>query len=278
MALFRGMVQNMAEQSGAPPTMYRPTPVGPAQPVAPAAPTAPASSPWLRDAIAYSGINSPQPGNHDPRNLWADMQEIDSTHADWNKGVNERTYNVDNGEGTTVRNVRYLPKEGSFLARLAATHPEALSQAIQTENGQDGGRGNMAHSMDFSKLPRTRFGSADQVMAVTDQMMDKLKDRNMVYDDPNYGRITHWQNYNSGNDWVKNIPMMLAGAGFGALPLMPAMALPGIRLAQGFGQGGSPWGQLASLVGGAMGLPSWAKPLTGMAISQLTKNNKPSGG
>ena len=289
-------VPNRAERPGGPPPVGTPPPTTPVPP--PAGVTPPgynpgprnlrddANAPWMRQALRYvmaehGGGNPGDAGNYEGSvapGLWDDMEEIYSDNPDWDKGINEQYITRDwkgDGEGQHAQSVRFRPRQGSFLERLNNTHQGALAFGEDLP-GQDPN----SHRIDWSKLPQTRFGPANKVMAVTDDMMGKLLRPELVYDDPNYGRITPIMNYQSGNDWMKNIPMMIASAGFGQLGTIPAMMQQAIRAAQGIGQGRTPWGMIANLGASAAGIeiPSWAKPFTNMAISQMTKNNNNGGG
>jgi hypothetical protein len=251
----------------------------------------PANAPWLRQALEYTQSGpGRQPGLYEgsnPGGLWDDMEEIDNTHSMWAHGLNERTYNQDNGEGTTVRNVRYIPKIGSFLNRLNHEYGGALTSGYQGEPGSEaGGAGGMQHRLDFSKLPKTRFGSAENVMAVNDVNSDKLINPEMVYDDPVYGRITHRANM-KGNDWLGPLLMTLATAGMGgimgaggaAAAAASRTGMGAVNLARAIGGGGDPLAAIANFgMQFVPGMPTWGRPLTNMAISQLTNNNNRPGG
>jgi hypothetical protein len=289
-----GLVTNAAERPTTPPTTPPVTP----PPTTPATTTTgsprnladPANAPWLRQVLQYNpGGLGQQPGLYDggnPAGLWDDMEEIDNTHASWAHGVNERTYNQDNGEGTTVRNVRYIPKVGSFLNRLNHEYGGVLSQGFQGEPGNEGGgAGGQAHRIDFSKLPQTRFGSPENVIPVNDLMMDKLINPDMVYDDPVYGKITHRSNHRSGNEWVGQALMAAGSLGMGAI-MAPAAAGAGmfssgraglglVNAARGLANGS--YGGALSLAGTALGLPSYVAPIANTAISLLTNNNNNGG-
>lgn len=274
--IFQGMVRPQAQTQ--PPVQTPPWNMGPTNL------RDGANAPWMRQALRYGAAEYNQPGNGDGSQsdaglyegsvapgLWDSLEEIDSSHADWDRGINERTYNVDNGEGTTARNVRYRPKDNSFLARLAQQSPGAITSSTDQQDGKTSN----SHRIDWSKLPQTKFGPANRVMAYdAASMRGKLSNPNMVYNDPVYGMITPVMNYQSGNDMMKSIPMMLASMGFGAVTGAAPM-LSAIRAAQAAGSGN--WGGVAGAAGGALGLPSWAGGLTNMAISQMTRN-RPTGG
>jgi hypothetical protein len=68
--------------------------------------------------------------------------------------------------------------------------------------------------LSFKNLPTTKFGSIEYTIPVEDGV--KLLNPNMVYDDPNYGKITHIMNKDRGKSQMLGPALMaLVGAGMG---------------------------------------------------------------
>lgn len=70
-------------------------------------------------------------------------------------------------------------------------------------------------------LPATRFGNDLSTIALirNEDDYNKLRDKNLAYYDPNYGFITHHNNYNDDkwSDYIPTAIMAAASAGFGSL-------------------------------------------------------------
>lgn len=80
--------------------------------------------------------------------------------------------------------------------------------------------------INYQNLPRTRFGGVDRTAPV--EQGSKLINPYLVYEDPNYGRITPMGNVRTGNEWLGPTLMALVGAGMGSL----AGPASGFRFAQ----------------------------------------------
>lgn len=191
----------------------------------------------------------------------------------------------------------YRPRAGTGLAAWAQKYPGMINTINDIHGGgaESGQAPGAIHQVDWTKLPKTRFGSAEDAYSLEDGLGkgQHLIDPRMVYDDPVYGRITHRSNlYEPARGLNKYMPMLtmaamaamtggssmlgLAGAGSVAGPMLSA----GISGLHNYGQTGRfNWGSLAGpALGaglGAMGAPSWASGLaragTGMAFSNLNK-------
>ncbi len=288
-SIFGNMLRPRSVQPpGGPPTQaVQPRPITPAPiPV----PKVPVTQPQSNDLDTLPGWNltgkgpllhglleSNLSGLGDPaKDFWTDQFEelSDPNDPRYAKGINEQYISRDwtnKGEGNDARSVRYTPKTGSWLEQLNNKY----NGIIKTDYNTHGGGAPAKHSIDYSKLPTTRFGAADKIMRVTPENRGKLINKDMIYNDPNYGWITSSGNYKSGNEWVGQALMAATTAGLGGL--FPALSpiISGIKGAGAIGSGKPPWSALAGAAGSYFGLPSWAKAIPGMAINQMTKPKKP---
>jgi hypothetical protein len=96
----------------------------------------------------------------------------------------------------------------------------------------EGADGKYILNGDWSKLPKTKFGTVDQVMPVEKHYYKNLKNPKLVYNDPNYGPVTPMKNWKSNQEWLGPAVMAAASMGMGAL-MAPAMATMGGKLAMG---------------------------------------------
>lgn len=152
---------------------------------------------------------------------------------------------------------------------------ETLANAVTwgQQYGGDGSRG--AFNVDPTKLPETRFGSV-----LNTGMVDahtRLRDPSMVYDDPNYGRITDARNIDTSSisDYFGPAIMSAAMWGMGALGA-PSLAMQGIGVARGLGEGGLRGGAggIAGILGNLAGLPGWATSIGRMALANALRRKK----
>lgn len=129
--------------------------------------------------------------------------------------------------------------------------------------------------VDGSKLPKTPFGDITRAAPVTAH--SDLYNPNLVYDDPNYGRITDARNFKPDklNQTVGMLLPMLAMAGIGALPGVSSLGTGIVGAGRGFMSGdmGSGLSSLAGLLGNYFGVPNWASALGRFGISQAFNNS-----
>lgn len=173
--------------------------------------------------------------------------------------------------------------ENQNAAPVTFTAPnETLANAVtwgQQYSG-DGSRG--AFNVDPTKLPQTQFGSVLNTGAV--DANTRLYNPNMVYDDPNYGRITDARNIDtrSISDLFGPIMVGLAASGIGSLAsagigaagaagsAIPGYAVNGVQLGRGVLSGnGIDWNRLLSMIAPQLGIPSWGTTLGRLAIGAL---------
>ena len=153
-----------------------------------------------------------------------------------------------------------------------------FADGVRFVEGSPGGgaqSGGNRFDVDASKFPTTRFGEVSRTAPV--DASTQLIDPRLVYDDPNYGRITAQANLkpNAGdrfNNAFNGLALSGAMAGVGYLG-MPSIAGQVMGLARGLGSGqGLNFGTLAGMAGGAFGLPSWATNIGRLALSQALRN------
>ena len=159
------------------------------------------------------------------------------------------------GSGNNGPQFGFTP--GGFLDKLAQNGNATL-------DGKD---------LKFSGLPRTRFGDVSVTTPVTGDT--RLLNPNLVYDDPNYGRITLAKNIDTGsNKFVGPGLMALAGLGMGSL----AGAAGGASAAQSFNTAKSLIGALQGAMKGGYGAllgpllgQAGVPPQLGAFLSQLAR-------
>lgn len=186
------------------------------------------------------------------------------------------------GLGTTALGVNYADPQANNgadgnmpQAPLTFKPPAQFAQGItmmpNSTNGE--GSGGFRFDVDASKFPQTRFGDVTRSAPVNAH--SHLINPNLVYDDPNYGRITDARNIRPDqlNSMAWPALMSLAMAGMGSLG-MPSFAGALVNGARGFGSGNMGGGLSALLgaAGGAFGLPSWATSLGRLALAQALRN------
>ena len=156
--------------------------------------------------------------------------------------------------------------------------------------GDDSKGAGKRFKVDYSKLPNggmTKFGSVQDVIPIRSQKeLNNLRNKGMVYYDPNYGLITH-RNNKKDSLW-DTIPGMAVQLGAGAMLGGAAGAVAGgafagaglsssvgtalgrFGAAVGQSNGKINAGQIGSLAGGMLGAPSWATGLarTGYDMAQ----------
>jgi hypothetical protein len=214
----------------------------------------------LRDIYRYfsgwdggKGNDLPFRGAYDAP---ADSSFLRQTGADLGLGAeNERNQ------------VHWSIKPGSFLDSINQQYGNAINFDPNVRNN-DSGSDQGWLNIDYSKLPKTRFGTVDNTVAVTEG--SHINDPRFVYDDPVYGRITHKGNVNTGaNAFVG--PGLLAGLTMGAGSLLGGSGLALANTAMRGGQAalkGNPLAALASL-GSVLGMPSWGTMLARLAASRF---------
>jgi len=146
------------------------------------------------------------------------------------------------------------------------------------------GSGSWRAEVDGSKLPTTRFGDVTRTAPVNAHT--PLFNPALVYDDPQYGRITDARNVRPDklNQMVGMMLPSLAMSGIGALAAPAAIAGGGlfggsfnpatlgtqlVGLARALGNGGNGLGNLIGILGGQFGLPSWATSLAQLGARQI---------
>ena len=130
------------------------------------------------------------------------------------------------------------------------------------------GSGGYHFNVDPSKFPQTRFGNITNAAPVGGHT--PLIDPRYVYDDPNYGRITDARNVRPDkfNQMAQMALMSAALGGIGYLGA-PALGTQLVNLARTFGNGGNGIGNLISIIGSQLGLPSWGTTLAQLAAGSL---------
>lgn len=195
-------------------------------------------------------------------------------------GPNEA--NGDNpGWGTTGGGLAWADQsgqgaDGNVPASAVTFNPRdpfrgAVSLISNSANNE--GSGGFRFDVDGSKLPQTRFGDVTRTAAVDDST--RVFDPSMVYDDQNYGRITHGANVDarSWSDMVGPALVAAAMAGIGALgaPTWATSLVGGARgLAEGGARGGA--GAILGALGSLAGVPGWMTGIGRFALSQALRN------
>lgn len=148
---------------------------------------------------------------------------------------------------------------------------------VERSPGGGAQSGGNSFSVDPSKFPRTRFGDVTRTAPVEDGT--SLINPRLVYDDPNYGRITLAANLkpNAGdrfNNAFSSAAMAAAMAGMGGLG-MPTLANSAMGLARGLGSGqGLNFGTILGALGSAAGLPPAASMAMRMALATALRNRR----
>jgi hypothetical protein len=237
----------------------------------------PTSTPSLRDIYRYfgghtGGVGSDQPWSHTQRQGQDGWVNPAGSSFDL-------TRTPRGGEGGGGFDEEWSIRPDSFLAQLNERYGEGTAQNPIRRSGND--QTWVEQPIDFSRLPRTRFGSVENTVPVGPSM--RLLNPDLVYDDPVYGRITHRGNVQSRSPWLGPALMGIVGLGAGSLvgaaggaaaanSFRQAMGLA--RLIQGVGQGGNPWAAAGSAALGFTGLPNWVTTPANMAINQLTRRGR----
>lgn len=179
--------------------------------------------------------------------------------------------------------------DNASTSQMPGVDPRFAGVVSFLSNGSNGeGSGGWQSRVDGSKLPTTRFGDINLVAPVNAH--SSLYNPAMVYDDPNYGRITDARNVRPDqlNATVGMALPAAAMAGIGYLAAPAAIAGGGlfggafnpaqlglglVNAARGFGGGTS--GGLSGLLGalgGGFGLPSWMTTAGRLALAQALRN------
>jgi hypothetical protein len=193
------------------------------------------------------------------------------------------------GMGTTGAGVEWADignqAEGQTPEQTTFTPDARFNGAVtRARSDTEGGPGAYRFHVDPSLLPQTRFGDVTRSAQVNPHT--RLRDPSMVYDDPNYGRITDHRNVDTSSVGPMLVSLAaggiggLASAGIGAAGAagssIPGWATSGIRAAQSFGNGdfaGGAGGILGAL-GSVAGLPSWATQIGRYALSNALRRKK----
>lgn len=230
------------------------------------------ATPTLRDLYSYTGF---------------DVQK-GPTYSD--NGEGQQSWGMNDYQGNPVDiaggghwegggdNAHWVA-DGPDMSKAPGLGPDdPLSKYVHTTQQQyntDSGQNGYQFDVDYSALPKTKFGGVQNTWAVDD--MNAVNDPSLVYDDPNYGKITHKGNLKQGTwDKINQIApslMMAAGTyGMGLLG-MPGYVMPAINALRGWDNGGSlkdiginTAASLAGSVmgGGGLGLPPEAMDLVNM--------------
>lgn len=167
----------------------------------------------------------------------------------------------------------------SWLAGLSSQYEGFNPTMSQVPGAQDK---QWQMEADWSKLPKTKFGSVADVIPV-DNMKD-VADPRLVYDDPVYGKITH--RLNRKRDWKSMVPSIAVQSMIGGMAgmmgpamfmgLNPAQLLGGLSKGLAGGLDGGGLGSFlpmllrmgTSFIPGGDGISSLAKPLISAAMMQ----------
>jgi len=147
--------------------------------------------------------------------------------------------------------------------------------SLSPNSSNNEGSGGYHFNVDGSKFPTTRFGDVTRTAPVG-QGVDLYRP-DMVYDDPNYGRITDARNVKPDQLNAMAGPAIMAAATMGmGLLGAPAIGAQLVGLARGISEGGLRGGAggLASILGSAFGLPSWATNIGRTALSAALRNRE----
>lgn len=166
--------------------------------------------------------------------------------------------------------------ENQNAAPVRFNAPENLMGAVTwdemgagTENG-----GRHQFTVDPTKLPETRFGPVTGTGRV--DAHTRLYNPSMVYDDPNYGRITDARNIDtrSISDYFGPAALALATWGMGALGA-PSLAMQGLQLGRGVLSGnGVDWGRILGMVAPYLNIPGEAVTLGRLAAGFADRNGR----
>lgn len=175
--------------------------------------------------------------------------------------------------------------EGGARADPFTFDPGPLFSAGVTLSPQAGteGSGGYHFNVDASKFPLTSLGKpVTETARVNDRQ--RLYNPGAVVDDPNYGHITDYRNVRP--DQLNTIMQLaipsLAMAGVGSLMAPVALSSLGlgsgtlnpgslISLARTLSNGGDPTSAGLGIIGDALGLPSWLKPVESLVLGQLNR-------
>lgn len=231
--------------------------------------------PTLRDIYRYFGGHTGGVGSDQP---WSRAQaQGDDGWVNPAGSSFDRTVTRAGGEGGGGSVDEWAIRPESFLAQLNAQYGEGTAQAPVRRRGND--QEWVEQRIDFSRLPRTRFGSVENTVPIGPNM--RLNNPDLVYDDPNYGRITVRGNQRSRSPYLGPALMALVSMGMG--PLIGAAggagaastartAMAALRGLQGLGEGN--WTGALTGAAGAFGVPSWATSLARLGMSY---RNRPGG-
>lgn len=152
---------------------------------------------------------------------------------------------------------------------------QALRDAVQlVRDGSGDGQGGYRFEVDASLLPQTRFGGVDMTAQVNPHT--RLRNPNLVYDDPNYGRITDHRNVDTSSisDYFGPAAMALATWGMGALGA-PTLAMQGLQLGRGALSGnGIDIGRIISMIAPYLNIPGEVVTLGRLAAGFADRNGR----
>lgn len=182
------------------------------------------------------------------------------------------------------------------MGELNRQFPGLFSMSRRGDSYEDG-RPDFQLDWDNSMLPKDRFGSQGlsvDPIGYEDGRNGNLRNPDLVYDDPFYGRITHRRNLQQHEDWFDKFndmlgPILMSVAGMGLGGALGGASLlgggfsPSTIMSLGQGARGAMNGNIGSLLSsiasmglgpltGLSGMPlNLARSGTNMAISQLTR-------
>lgn len=174
-------------------------------------------------------------------------------------------------------------KKGSFLENLNNQYGAGFNLGIPHSDGKTALQG------DWSKLPKTKFGTIDNVMPVEKHQMKNLKNPKLVYNDPEYGVITPMSNWKSNNEWLGPAMMAAASMGMGGLMAgggaLAKLGVGAVNAGKQLGTTGSfnPIGLASTAIGAFVpGASSWINGPAGhaarIALQQFYARQKRPGG
>jgi len=211
----------------------------------------------LRDIYRYLGQG--WTGGQSTDSPWNDPRLQSAGPVDWADGEHSAFSRTTDDYGRPQWSI----KDDGWLGNLNKQYGGAATLA----NQRPGGDSSFQMGWDFTKLPKTRFGTVEMTVPVDDNT--KVRNSKYVYDDPIYGKITHRGNVSTGSNALVGPGLMalltlgsgsLIGAAGGAGAATQARsAMAALRGLQGAGEGN--WTGALTGAAGAFGVPSWATSL-----------------
>lgn len=202
------------------------------------------------------------------RDLYSYIQAGDNPQPNLTMGGEQGMGSIAPGLTWTEQNTG---GDGNMQAPNVTFTPDPLfAQGVSYTPGNAEG-GASRFEIDPSKFPQTRFGDVTRTAPVNNN--DRVYDPRLVYNDPNYGRITSQMNLRDSplNSIASSAIMAALMAGMGGLG-MPSWASGTVNLGRGLGSGqGLNFGTLAGMAGSAAGLPSWVTNIGRLALTQALR-------